>query len=302
MEMSAFSGFTLEEVMNACMKFHLLNAKFVKRNLFGPTFFTIIRREDDTLFRFSHKSFCEYLVGFSLARRIFEGSPEKAECGLAWNFYQTHEVSTHFQDEVRRLCYRIPEQTKKEYLHTAFQKVFSELNDYLNYSERLEQALYYTGKFELNSPKILDVLKRIAVAPSKVHPVYYRTAHLSLSMAISVDYSMKYVEYLIESYHGNKEAFLLNSKIQIGYYGKANLHSVLSKDIDEFVDKGQLKGIIPLEVFSYFTCLPFDATEVTHSEEYLVKINKICAERGHVRMTKIMDETLPIMESISKIG
>ncbi len=299
--MHAFSGFTLNEVKSACDKFDLLNAEFVKNNLLGPSFFTMIRREKGKLFRFSHKSFCEYLVGFSLARGIFEGTIQEAKCGLAWNLYQTHEVSAHFQDEVNRLLYwkHLSERGRNEYLQAAFEKVLSTFDDTQRYLELIEEVLYYTGKYRIESPKLLGVLKRIAEDPSTVDLTYYRTAHLSLSMCTNVEWCERYIEYLIDSFKGDKIAFQRNTDIQINYYGKSNMHSVLKKDIDKFIGGKDLLGILPLKVFSYFVCLPFDASELDTAREYLHVIEGTCEKRGYARMKRIMNETLPTLNSIS---
>jgi hypothetical protein len=308
--MYEYSGFTKPDIESVCRDMSVLTLRLLIDSLFGEsTFFSTIRREKKEkghdLFRFSHKSFCEYLAAFNLADSIFGRRVEDAECGPSWNLYQTHEVSTHFQDEVIRVCYydKIPEQTKKGYLQTAFEKVLSGRSDFQDYLERVEQVLYYTGKFELNSPTILEVLQKITEDPSRVNPVYYRTAHLSLGMVLSLDYCMKYIEYLIDSYRKDKEAFLWNTKIQIGYYGRTDLQSLLRGDIDTFIKdaeshKGTVlrKGIIPLEIFSYFTCLPFDVTEMDNARSYLDKITQACDARHQLRMKRILNETRAILE------
>jgi len=311
MDMYDYAAFTMEDIRTIFTHTHfdVLDSKFINDHLFGSTLFSTIRREikeqGPDLFRFSHKSFCEYLFAFNLADSIFGRTIKEAECGLSWNIYQSHEVSSHFLEEVKRICYWNHLSTKRkrnQYFRAAFKKVILALSDLKNYSEKIEEVLYYTGKFKVNSPKIFDVLKEIIKDPSRVDQVYYRTAHISLSMGWSVDYCLDYVEYLIESYHNNKEAFQLNSAIQIYYYGKANLHSVLSKDIDHFItnEKAKLQGILPLELFSYFTCLPFDATEIDRARKYLNKSKQTCNAKGYSRMSHILDETLPILESNSQ--
>jgi len=300
-DMQNNSAFTLEDIKRACSQLDILDYEFVKNNIHGSTFFSILKEETNRLFRFSHKSFCEYLVGYNLANSIFGGSPEKAECGLAWDFYQTHEVSAHFQDEIDRVVelQRIEERNKKMYLQKAFEKVLFEKRNLQDYSERFEEVLYYTGKLKIESLRIFELLEKICSDPKEVHSIYCRTAHISLSLGKSVDYCVKYIEYLVESFNGSKEAFQWNTVIQINYYGKANLHSDLKKDIDKFISGGKLDGILPLEIFSYFVCLPFDAEDVKSAREYLSLIKKTCEKRGHTRMVKIMNETLPILESVS---
>ncbi len=295
------SAFTLKDIGRVSSQFDILDPIFVKDNMLRSTFFSIIKKEPKRLFRFSHKSFCEYLVGYNLANTIFTRKVDEAECGRAWDFYQTHEVSAHFQDEIDRIVelQRIEERDKKMYLQKAFEKVLFEKRNLQDYSERFEEVLYYTGKLKIESLRIFELLEKICSDPKEVDSIYYRTAHISLSLGKSVDYCVKYIEYLVESFNDSKEAFQWNTNIQINYYGKANLHSALKKDIDKFISGDKLDGILPLEIFSYFVCLPFDATDINSAKEYLSLIKKMCEKRGHTRMVKTMNETLPILESVS---
>lgn len=305
-----YAGFTMGEIERVCAGFTVLNYDFVREHFLNSSFFSMIRRdvekeseeEKDELFRFSHKSFCEYLVGYNLANSIFGGSPEEAECGRAWDFYQTHEVSTHFLDEMNRLysAEDIEKGIQKPYLSKAFEKVLFAEHDLRNYSsERFEQVLYYTGKLKIESLRIFELLEKICSDPKEVHSIYYRTAHISLSLVKSVGYCVKYIEYLVESFNGSKEAFKWNTDIQINYYGKANLRSALKKDVDKFINGGKLDGILPLEIFSYFVCLPFDAMDINSAREYLNLIKKMCEKREHTKMVKVINEMLPILESVS---
>jgi len=309
--------FSFEDIRKACDSLGYIKQDFIKY-FEKSTFFSMIRcdirEKKDTdwetikEFRFSHKSFCEYLVGYNLANSIFTEKIDNAICGREWNFYQTHEVSKHFQDEIERInsADGIKNGLHKPYVQNAFEKESLSDCDLLNYSsersERLEQILYYTGKLKIESPKIIEFMKEICSDPKKVHDIYYRTAHISLSMVKGVDYCVNYIEHLIESFNKDKKAFQCNTDIQINYYGKANLLAVLKEDIDKFINKGNLKGIIPLEIFSYFTCIQFDETEVGRSKKYLGRIKKTCIKYGHNRMAKIMDEILLIFESISRVN
>ena len=309
--------FSFEDICKACDSLGYIKQDFIKY-FEKSTFFSMIRcniREKKDIdwetikeFRFSHKSFCEYLVGYNLANSIFTEKIDNAICGREWNFYQTHEVSKHFQDEIERInsADGIKNGLHKPYVQNAFEKESLSDCDLLNYSsersERLEQILYYTGKLKIESPKIIEFMEEICSDPKKVHDIYYRTAHISLSMVKGVDYCVNYIEHLIESFNKDKKAFQCNTDIQINYYGKANLLAVLKEDIDKFINKGNLKGIIPLEIFSYFTCIQFDETEVGRSKKYLGRIKKTCIKYGHNRMAKIMDEILLIFESISRVN
>lgn len=300
-DMYTVSAFTLKDIERAASQLELLDPDFVRKSIFGSTFFSILKRDQKRYFRFSHKSFCEYLVGYNLANSIFGGQVDEAECARAWDFYQTHEVSAHFEDEINRIAElrNIEDGDKKLYLQKAFEKMLLEKRDLTDYSERFEEVLYYTGKLGINSSKILDLLEKISNDPAGVHPVYYRTAHLSLSMCTSVEYCEVYVEYIADSFNGDKQAFEWNSKIQVNYYGKANMRSALRKDIDAFLGGDHLSGILPLKAFSYFACLAFDASEIDAAREYLHVIQQTCEKRGYTRMERIMKRTLPILESVS---
>jgi len=303
------AGFTMGDIERVCEGFAVLDYDFVRNHFLHSSFFSMIRREvegdseaeDDEFFRFSHKSFCEYLVGHNLARSVFGGSPAEAECGQAWSFYQTYEVSTHFRDEMKRLFSAddLAKGIHSPYLEKAFEKVLFAGHDLKDYSERFEQVLYYTGKLQIKSLKIFDFLEMICDDPEEVHPIYYRTAHISLSLGKSVDYCLKYIEYLIDSFNRDKEAFQWSTDLQINYYGKASLHTTLKVDIDTFVASGELEGITPLDIFSYFTCLPFATPDLEHARECLRAIREVCVERRYTRMVEIADATLPIMEAVS---
>ena len=168
----------------------------------------------------------------------------------------------------------------------------------MEYSELLEELLYYTGYFKLKSSAILNILKRIITNNSSVHPVYYRTASLSLAMVEKTDYCIDYVCNLIDSYNQDvkQEAFLVNRDIQINYYGKANLHINLKKNIDSKLFKEKkLEDVIPLKIFTYFACLPFKEAEFQDAKLYLEKIQYVCKEK-YSRMNNILKKTASIME------
>jgi hypothetical protein len=302
------SAFTMEDIAATCTAehFEVINADFAKEHFRGSTLFSTIRMEKKTagpdLFRFSHKSFCEYLVAFDLADSIFAETVEQAECGDTWNLYQTHEVSNLFEDEVARVCFErsFSKQERNQYLQNAFEKVLLTGADFAHYRERAEEVLYYAGRFKVRSPQILRTLESITRDPQKVRPVYYRTAHIALAFAKSRNYCMSYVEYLIASYQGNRDAFELNTRIQNYYYGERNLHAVLQADIDGFIENKKLSDIMPLKVFSYFTCLPFGPDEIEAARTYLAKVKEVCDSKGYSRMSQILGKTGDIMEQISE--
>jgi len=297
-----FAGFSLKDIEEACENLEYLKIGLVREHLLNSTFFSTMKRLDGgNLFKFSHKSFCEYLVAFNLAHTIFGGTTKEAKCGHAWHFYQTHEVSSHFQDEIERICYvnQLSVETRNQYLQEAFEKVLLKQDHLENYSEQVEEVLYYTGKYRIDSPRILAILKRMIEDPTKIHPIYYRTAHISLSLITSADYCLRYVEYLANCYDNDGKAFLLNSDIQLNYYGKTNLYVALRKKIDEFIRTGELKEIVPLEIFSYFTCLPFEDIEIGSARRYLNKIRGVCDKKNLLGMRSILDKTLSIVEKNS---
>lgn len=301
--------FSMEEIRKACERIGEIKPDFVEKHFSESTFFSMIRRDIREIknrelnkeFRFSHKSFCEYLVGYNLAHSIFVEVPEDAICGFEWNFYQTHEVSSHFLDEIVRIhgVEGFNKRIYKTQVQKAFEKELLLEHDLRSYSERLEQVLYYTGKLKIESSQIFEFLERICSDPKRVRAIYYRTAHLSLSLGKSVNYCLKYIEYLIDSFNSDKKAFEWNTDIQINYYGKVNLPKALKDNIDDFVEGNELEGIVPLKIFSYFACLPFDSSEIDTAREYLNVIHHTCEKRGYTRMERIMNKTLPILESIS---
>ena len=71
------------------------------------------------------------------------------------------------------------------------------------------------------------------------------------------------------------------------------------RQIDAFLEGKYLSGILPLKAFSYFACLPFDASEIDAAREYLNVIQQTCQKRGYTKMKRIMNKTLPILESVN---
>ncbi|NLZ07580.1 MAG: hypothetical protein GXY19_20610 [Phycisphaerae bacterium] len=304
-----YSGFTEDDVAQACDGLWMLRAEFVLKHLSGSPFFSMIQARigngEEELYRFSHKSFCEYLFAYDLAETIFRGPPERAECGREWDLYQTFEVSAFFKDEIERRRIRqklLSLEQISGYLQSAFEKEFLARTEFSTYSERLEEVLYYTGRFAVRSPKILSVLKQIVADPIGVHAVYYRTAHIALAFSESIDYCIKYVAYLIHSYHSDRKAFQLDSEIQANYYGKGNLHKALKMDIDAFIQTGESDAILPLRLFSYFTCLPFGTDEIDQARQYLADVKDACNRKKCHRMSRILGKVGAIMEEISRVA
>ena len=295
------AGFTLGDMEDVCSDLkYLTYKKVVKYLLDETTFFSMIYMDNHEQFRFSHKSFCEYLFAHSLAESLFNKKFDKQVFSQLWDTYQTHEVSTHFKDEVKRLEIEnnLDKINRNQYIQTAFESVLLSQQIGMEYSELLEELLYYTGYFKLKSSAILNILKRIITNNSSVHPVYYRTASLSLAMVEKTDYCIDYVCNLIDSYNQDvkQEAFLVNRDIQINYYGKANLHINLKKNIDSKLFKEKkLEDVIPLKIFTYFACLPFKEAEFQDAKLYLEKIQYVCKEK-YSRMNNILKKTASIME------
>ncbi len=301
-----YSGFNLQNILRVCSDFSILNPKFIRDNLLETTFFSIISRSNN-YFKFSHKSFLEYLFSYDLAHNIFtNSSPTEATCGDTWNFYQTYEVSSHFQDEVKRLCYEkdYSVEVRNLYLKNAFEKMLmTQTDSYEVYSEIVEEVIYYTGKYKIESDLITKILKKMIINPERVHPIYYRTAHLSLSMIDSVDYGIRYVEYLVDNYqYGNKKDYELNRDIQNFYYGESNLHNRLKTDIDIFIVEENLIGLLPIKIFSYFMSLQFSNEEKGGVFEYIKTIRDICFKKKYESMMKLVDKICVIIEHKSKLN
>lgn len=297
-------GISLENIQNACKDLGSFDRDKITKYLHDSTFFSMIKRIDgNNIYRFSHKSFCEYLVGYNLAESIFKSN----KCNDCWDLYQTYEVSEHFIKEMDRVrvINGLTKSQMKQHLLIAFEKVLAEQDDYNGYSEKLEEVLYYAGHYKIDSPQILQLLSSIIQGQPNVHQIYYRTAHLSLSMIGQSDACLKYIEELILSFYGDQKAFSLNLDIQQIYYGQTTLQSILKNEIDtflnseDFLDSKKLLGIIPLKIFSYFACVPFDNSEINTVSKYLRHLKSVCNENKFTRMLVILNKTEAIMNSIN---
>ena len=110
----------------------------------------------------------------------------------------------------------------------------------------------------------------------------------------------RYIKYLIESFWGNKHAFQWNVDIQINYYGKGDFHAVLKQDIDKALTDNKLEGLTLLKIFSYFTCISFDVSEVDIAREYLKSIEKLCKDKGYKNIVRIINEIRSIIKKANK--
>lgn len=305
------AGFSLAAIEAACSGLSQSTCDIILDYLVNQTtFFSLIYRNDGQHVRFSHKSFCEYLFAHNLAASIFpkafdrefpDAKPLNIEFTELWKWYQTVEVSTHFKNDVTRIQLENgwTEEQRNGYIQSAFEAVLLKEEDFCTYSELIEELLYYSGHFKLQSSAVISLLKHLIAGDPSVHPVYYRTAHLSLAMMENVDYCLDYVDELINQYGADtcSNAFQVNRDIQENYYGASNLHTRLKSDIDNgFVATEILEGVMPLKIFSYFECQPFKQSEIGQAWGYLKMLQNLCRDKSYLRMCKMLENIRSIME------
>ena len=256
-----------------------------------------------TEFTFFHRSFFEYLVANGAAVRIIRDN----KCSEAWDVYQTDEVSDYFVSEVSRENVETS-LTKKGNFFNAFEfelidlenmlqnweiqpeneytdkKVFSIrkkiksstllTNPLIHYTERLEEVLYYIGKFKSfwnekqkitfeNCCKFIFYNARIVYQNSEqkikpaIDPIYYRTSSITLSRLKDNNfYIYNYISYLISDYSTvNKFFYFTQIRKDTTYYGKEQLFEKCQKAYNEIFNiqnEDDLKPLQILKIFSLF--------------------------------------------------
>jgi hypothetical protein len=289
------SQVTLRSILGICAdeKFIELSEEYVSRILLKSSLFAILRRTGDDAFIFSHKSFMEYLVAFSLAYSLFpeDMNPSNATCDEIWHCFQTHEISRHFVNEIERVqtTLRLSPEKSKEFISNAFSRVVNEQlgGNLMNYDERFQEILYYIGKLKVRSPELVRILQQIVANRDKYNPVYFRSASLALSRIMGDEYCERYVLHLINDLKDKKSDFKLNQKIQIRYYGEATLRRILKEDIDDYISARNSSSIISLKILTYFTVIPPTLENEASLKDYLDRVYEAAIEQEHISIQTI---------------
>ncbi len=267
------TGVNLKAIKEICRneKFDVISENEIHRILLHTSLFSIIKRHNEEEFIFSHKSFMEYLVAYNIAEGLLttKGSDRTPECNTNWNLFQTLEVSDHLMEEIDRIriIYGLTEHERDEMLLHAFQSALENMKDFYDYDPRIEEILYYIGKFGIKSQTILDYLKNI-IKNKKCSEDYYRTTSITLARVISRNYCDDYVLGLVEDLNYEGKRFEINKKIQVRYYGEANLKRTLKRDLDKYISLQSKSDIISLKILTYFTSVPQKPNEKTTDREY----------------------------------
>jgi len=289
------SQVTLEAIMKICFekRFIELSQEYIKKILLKSSLFAILRRTTNDTFIFSHKSFMEYLVASCLADCLFpkDQSSLNAKCDDVWNFFQTHEVSRHFVNEVERLrvTLKLSEEDCKSSITNAFKKIVEAQlkRNLMELDERFQEVLYYIGKLKITSDELVNLLLRIIENKNEFNLVYFRSASLALSRLKGNDYCEKYVLYILENRTVDDRDFKKNQEIQLKYYGEATLRPILKRDIDEYIAKNSTSSIISLKILTYFTSIQSDCYSLPSLLKYLKQVNESSAKQGHLNVQKI---------------
>lgn len=208
---------------------------------------------------FTHQSFMEYLVAYDLADCVFNHSNHRlSNCNATWSIYQRHEISAHFQTEVERRRILLNKPAKKFstdlHLKNAFENILSETTDFSTYDERVEEVLYYTGKFKIKSNLIKDKLEQIISEKIESVNEYKRTAHLSLTLITANPiFTEAFVRKLIDSYNNDKRLYCISREIDMRYYGPKSIRAKLYDHVKNYKRYGSLNKLNAYRIFIYFT-------------------------------------------------
>jgi hypothetical protein len=328
---NASSGVRLHVIENLCedMRFVYLTRENIRSYLTTSALFATLRSIDETdAFTFSHRSFMEYLVAFQLADGIFCGqraideprrwgdgprtrnagsaqptrltAPDKAACLPIWKFYQTHEVSALFMNEVARITCEmdLKEEERNRYLATAFAPVLADLLPGGKYEQRVEEALFYVGRFRVRDERLVTKLQQVLHDPQRYDRVYYRTASLAMAELEGPKPCADYVLSLLDSFDGDRKAFDLNNLIQSYYYGIDRIRPTLAPIIDAYITGGKLDSLVAHRALTYFVSAPAFGEEKRKMLETLEAAKTAAKNRQDSDMMKI----LAGVERILQIG
>lgn len=300
------TGVDIYKVKKICQdrKFAILSDALVAKILLSSSLFSIIKRSDQDEFMFSHKSFMEYLVAYSLAQCLIpeKGSSYEPYCDENWELFQTNEVVQHFVNEIERI--RVTRlmslEERDRLLSQAFEKVIKECTPgkLIDFDERTEGVLYYIGRLKVKSPELVNFLHKLADERKVCNEQYHRTANLALSMLISPNYCENYVLDLLNDYDIQGVRFKLNKERSLKYYGEAALKRFLKIHIDQYISKGCYGSIMPLKIFTYFTTIPLSEGEIKSERDYLHRILESAKDHRHHRIQEICERIDRILSKI----
>jgi len=273
-------------------KYTYLSNVDITNILLNSSLFSIVRRIEGLKFLFSHKSFLEYFIAFALAESLFPDdlNPNNAKCSEIWSVFQTQEIVNYFISEVERIrvTRNLSFENRDKFLVNAFKKIINDKMkvDVKSFDESLEGVLYYIGEFKIQSPEFIDFLEQIRKNKSLYHPIYFRTAIITLSFLLGPKYCEEYVLNLLDDKLKGPD-FRLNLQRHIQYYGKSTLCPTLKTSIDNYIMGDNHNNIISLEVMTYFTTITTEEIDGDSIKKYLEKITEVAHERSHINIIKI---------------
>ena len=297
---------TIEDVRRATAQVGI-GGEWIEHGLIDSTLFSILRtgkdpEERDTLVSFSHKSFAEYLFAFNLAECLLEKKDE-LEVRRQWGTFQTHEVSKHFQNELKRRRVECG-QGVEEFRESIANRIANYLVDYdsgengnanhwMEYSEFIEELLYYTGKLKLRNDAITAILRRAYDRPESFHPTYHRTAALALAEIEGTRYCESYVQELLDDPGARKR----NRDIQVTYYSENLLNERLWTDIEKHM-AGETTSIIALKVFTYLTARERTLDETDDLLESLSVMRSHFRRKGEFGLVRLLSQIPTLWKSL----
>jgi len=290
------SGITLDTIINICssQNFTYFKGPSIEKIILQSSLFSILRRKRGIRYSFSHKSFMEYLMAYRLASCLFPGdlNPANSFCDDTWNYFHTHEISDLFIKEIERITrtLRFTIEERNQFLSNAFFKVLEDgLKDSLKEikNEREQLAIFYFGIFNIINTRLIDLLESIIKKREELHPVFYRSASVVLSMHVSQEYCEDYVLYLLDDLRKTGKHVDVNREIQLRYYGKSSLRKTLRTYIDNYLNMGEIESLIALRIYSYFIDAPILPSSKPNFSIYLNQIYSKSIELKHEKIQLI---------------
>jgi len=348
---------------NKLLDYERTKKLFEKSTLNGIKVIKTIEIGNVEVYSFFHRSLFEYLVANGAAIKILRDK----KCSEAWDVYQTDEVSEYFVQEIEREEV-IKSEEKKNSFFNAFDIEFLDLRNLMQihnisedtllnykgnekelysfrnkikngdvifkeqligYSERLEEVIYYIGKFQnfwtqlqkqrfSHYCKLLFYNARITFNDevSKktkpiIDPIYYRTSSITLSRLINNSFIFDYISYLFLDYlTTDKKYFFTQVKKDTRYYGKEQLSEKCLKAYNEILnikDEAKLKPLQILKIFSLYISLWYDSSDKNKPPVVLLEEKKYKTIRKSYNKLKVHCETnsfkkmLEVLEGINYV-
>jgi hypothetical protein len=118
--------------------------------------------------------------------------------------------------------------------------------------------------------------------------VYFRTASLALARIKGPEWCERYVKHLLSGSRAARKDRSLNQKIEIKYYGEAELRRKLKPYLFSYAESRQRRELLALRVLTYFTAITVKGNQAKSDKALLARLESVAASEGHVAMQQVL--------------